>query len=95
MTPFEKKVQQLMVLQSQINVLFLDLCLSRRFDALMKLNQVYDYISNFLIRRTDGEEVPFDIDELIRDRLHEICPDDYLEALYARVDRALAATPGI
>ncbi|NBZ90082.1 hypothetical protein [Stagnihabitans tardus] len=93
MSPIERNVQQLMVLQSQINVLFLDLCLNQKFDALMKLNQVYECISNFLIRRIDGERDPFDIDEIIRGRLREICPDDYLDSLYARVDRALSEAP--
>jgi hypothetical protein len=93
-TPIEKKVRHLMILQSQINVLYLDLCLSKQLGSVMKLNEVYEDISNFLIRRIGTDHEPFDIDELIRDRLREICLDDYLDALYARVDRALAASPG-
>lgn len=85
----EDEVRQLMVLQSQVNVAYLDLCLSGHLKQLKELNLVYEDISGYLIRRIDSGEAPFDVFELIKKRLIDIFGQKYVDSLWERVQKSI------
>ena len=51
MQNLEDEVRGLMILQSQVSVSYLDLCVSGHLKQLKELNFIYEDISNYLLRR--------------------------------------------
>lgn len=65
MQSLEDEVRHLMLLQSQVNVSYLDLCMSGNLKKLKELNLIYEDVSSYLIRRINSGKAPFAVHELI------------------------------